>query len=187
MTQRGQWTFVLIIVGLLAGALFAGMILTPALEPVSVESEAPNFAAVNLATRDTVGLDDYRGKVMLLNIWATWCGPCVQEMPSMQRLYEELGPQGLAVIAVSVDHVDSDEVQRWIEDRGFTFDALHDQSAEIERVYQTTGVPESFVIDRDGVIVKKVIGAAQWDHPTQIALIRRLLGNDEQGLENDGS
>jgi len=187
MTQRGQWLFVLIIVGLLAGALFAGMVLTPALEPVSVESKAPDFEAVNLATRDTVGLDDYRGDVMLLNVWATWCPPCVEEMPSMQRLYEELGPHGLKVVAVSVDHIDSDDVRRWIEDRGFTFDALHDQSAEIEHVYQTTGVPESFVIDREGVIVKKVIGAAQWDHPTQVALMRRLLGNDGQGLEDNGS
>lgn len=183
MTQRGQWVFVLVIVGLLGGALFAGVVLTPALQPVSVESEAPNFVAVDLATRDTVTMEQYRGDVVLLNIWATWCGPCVAEMPSMQRLYDELGPSGLKVVAVSVDNADSDDVQAWIEEKGFEFDVLHDQSAEIERIYQTTGVPESFVIDREGVIVKKVIGPAEWDHPTQIALMHRLMGNDGQELE----
>ncbi len=187
MTQRGQWVFVLVIVGLLGGALIAGMVLAPALKPVSVESKAPDFVAVDVVTRDTVRMERYRGDVVLLNIWATWCGPCVAEMPSMQRLHDELGPHGLKVVAVSVDHADSEEVQRWIEERGLTFDILHDRSAEIERIYNTTGVPESFVIDREGVIVKKVIGAAAWDHPTQVALMRRLLGNDGQELEDIGS
>jgi len=187
MTQRGQWVFVLVIVGLLGGALVAGMFLAPALKPVSVESEAPDFAAVDVVTRDTVRMEQYRGEVVLLNIWATWCGPCVAEMPSMQRLHDELGSEGLKVVAVSVDHGESDEVQQWIEERGLTFEILHDRAAEIERIYQTTGVPESFVIDREGVIVKKVIGAAEWDHPTQVALMRRLLGNDGQELEDIGS
>ena len=105
----------------------------------------------------------------------------------MQRLYDELGPQGLRVVAVSVDNADIEDVARWVEDRGFTFAILHDQAAEIERTYQTTGVPESFVIDREGIIVKKVIGAAEWDHPTQVALLRRLLGVHEQELEERGS
>lgn len=183
MTQRGQWIFVLAIVGALAGALVLGVTLTPALQPVGVESKAPDFAAVNVASGDTVRFDGYEGDVVLLNIWATWCAPCVTEMPSIQRLYDELGPAGLRVVAISVDNADLEHVRDWIDERDFTFDVLHDQSARIEREYQTTGVPESFVINRDGIIVKKVIGAVEWDHPTQVALMRRLLGADEQPTE----
>jgi len=186
MTQRGQWVFVLAIVGTLAGALVLGVTLTPALQPVGVESKAPEFVAVSAATGDTVHSEQYEGEVLLLNIWATWCAPCVTEMPSIQRLYDELAPHGLKVVAISVDNTDLENVREWIDERDFTFDVLHDQSARIEREYQTTGVPESFVINRDGIIVKKVIGAVEWDHPTQVALMRRLLGADEQPTEARG-
>jgi peroxiredoxin len=107
-------------------------------------------------------------------------------MPSIQRLYDELGSDGLRVVAISVDNADRERVREWIDERDFTFDVLHDQSARIEREYQTTGVPESFLINRDGIIVKKVIGAVEWDHPTQVALMRRLLGADEQPTEERG-
>lgn len=186
MTQRGQWIFVLAIVGAIAGALVLGVTLTPALQPVGVESRAPAFTAVGVATGDTVRSEQYEGEVVLLNIWATWCAPCVTEMPSIQRLYDELAPHGLKVVAISVDNTDIENVREWIDERDFTFDVLHDQSARIEREYQTTGVPESFVINRDGIIVKKVIGAVEWDHPTQVALMRRLLGADEQPTEERG-
>ncbi len=183
MTQRGQWFVVLAIVGLLGGALVAGVTLLPTLAPISVQSEAPEFHAVSVTTGDTVGLADYRGTVVLLNVWATWCLPCVKEMPSMQRLYDSLQTNGLEVVAVSVDAGSTEMVREWTAERRLTFDILHDVSATIERIYQTTGVPESFVIDRQGVIVKKVIGAAEWDHPTQIALMRRLLGADGDAVE----
>jgi cytochrome c biogenesis protein CcmG/thiol:disulfide interchange protein DsbE len=187
MTQRGQWVFVLVILGLLGAALIAGLAVTPALAPVSVESKAPGFEAVDVVSRDTVRLDAYRGRVILLNVWATWCPPCVAEMPSIQRLYDQLGSQGLAVVAVSVDNTDTEDVEQWIRDRGFTFDVLHDRAAKIEQIYQTTGVPESFIIDREGVIVKKLIGPAEWDHPTQVTLLRRLLRTDGEILEDQGS
>lgn len=176
MTQRGQWIFVLAIVGILAAGLIGGLMLTPSLQPVGVESEAPNFTAVDVMSGDTVTFGSYRGEVILLNVWATWCVPCVTEMPSIQRLYNQLRDAGLRVVAVSVDAAASDDVREWVAARELTFDVLHDRSGRIERIYQTTGVPESFVIDRDGVIVKKVIGPAEWDHPTQVQLMSRLLG-----------
>jgi peroxiredoxin len=179
MTQRGQWIFVLAIIGTLGAGLIAGLLLTPSLQPVGVESEAPDFTAVNVISGDTVMFSSYRGQVVLLNVWATWCPPCVKEMPSMQRLYDELHDAGLRVVAVSVDDAGSEEVREWIAARALTFDVLQDRSGRIERIYQTTGVPESFVIDRDGVIVKKVIGPADWDHPSQIQLMRRLLGSHD--------
>ncbi len=176
MTQRGQWIFVLAIVGILGAGLIGGLMLTPSLQPVGVESEAPNFRAVDVMSGDTVMFRSYRGEVVLLNVWATWCLPCVTEMPSMQRLYDELRDAGLRVVAVSVDAAGSENVREWVTARALTFDILHDRSGRIERIYQTTGVPESFIIDRNGVIVKKVIGPAEWDHPTQVQLMSRLLG-----------
>ncbi len=175
MTHRGQWVLVLVIVGVLGGALGAGLALSPGLTPVGVGSEAPDVRAMRLPAGDSVRLDEYRGEVLLVNIWATWCLPCEREMPSMQRLHEALGPEGLRILAVSVDNAEPDKVWSWVQERQLTFEILHDPSGRIERAYQTTGVPESFVIDRDGVIVKKVIGATEWDHPAQQALFRRLL------------
>jgi len=186
MTQRGQWILVIAIVVLLGGGLLAGLALSPVLTPVGVQSDAPNFRAVDIVSLDTVDLGQLAGDVVLLNIWATWCAPCEAEMPSIQRLYDELGPEGLKVMAVSVDRTETDGVREWIDERGLTFPVYHDQSGRIERTYMTTGVPETFVIDRHGVIVKKVIGATEWDNDVQAGLIRRLLDADDDAVENTG-
>jgi cytochrome c biogenesis protein CcmG, thiol:disulfide interchange protein DsbE len=160
----------------LVAAGVAGKALTADVRPVRPGSKAPDFRAVNLATGDTVSLRDYDGDVILLNIWATWCAPCEVEMPSMQRLHELLGPSGLKIVAISIDAEESEFVTRWAEERGLTFDILHDQRGTIAVDYQATGQPESYVIDRDGVIVRKVWGAVEWDEPVESAVIRRLLG-----------
>jgi peroxiredoxin len=180
MAQRGQWIFVLVIIGVLGGALVVGSALTPTLGAVAVGRDAPAFQGLNIATGDSVGLDRYAGEVVLLNVWATWCIPCEAEMPSIQRLYEELGPLGFQVVAISVDESGPERVKEWIDERELTFEVLHDQSGQIERTYQTIGVPETFIIDRQGVIVKKVIGATEWDHPTHTTLLRELLSQPEQ-------
>ena len=180
MTNRGQWIAVSAVLIAIAGLVGAGLALSGDLAPVSVGARAPAFQAPDLATGDTMGLADYSGEVVLLNIWATWCGPCEQEMPSMERLHQELGPEGLKIVAVSIDDGDADGVRRWLADRNLTFQVLWNRSGGIQRTYQTTGVPESFVIDRHGVIVKKLIGATEWDHPTQKALFRRLLADRSQ-------
>ena len=179
MAARGQWIAVGAILTILAAAIGAGMALNPDIHPVRPGSDAPGFQAVNIVTRDSVSLAEYKGEVVLLNIWATWCGPCEIEMPSMQRLHEALGPSGLKIVAVSIDEADTEEVLEWAQERNLTFDILHHRGGRIERIYQTTGVPESFIIDRNGVIVKKEIGAREWDQPPQMAFFRRLLGLEE--------
>ncbi len=171
---------VLVIIGVLGTALVVGAALTPTLAPVAVGNDAPPFRALDIATGDSVGLDSFAGDVVLLNVWATWCIPCEAEMPSMQRLYDELSPLGFQVGAVSVDGSGPEHIKEWIDERGLTFRVLQDQSGNIERTYQTIGVPETFIIDRDGVIVKKVIGATEWDHPTHTALLRELLSQPKE-------
>ncbi len=173
--MKKQWVIVGIIVALLCGGAYLGLKLSPEIFPVEAGSRAPEFKAVDIATGDTVSLDQYKGQVVLINVWATWCEPCKIEMPSIEHVWRELGPQGLKILAVSVDRSDDGVVKKYQQDMGLSFRILHDRDGAIERIYQTTGYPESFVLNRDGQIVKKVIGAAQWDAPVNHDLFRRLL------------
>lgn len=148
-------------------------------------SKAPSFTATTLAG-DTVTLKDYRDQVVLVNIWATWCDPCREEMPSMQRLYEDLTSKSelFTILAVSIDapvglrdaggNLGGD-LKAFADELGLTFPILHDPSGEIQRIYYTTGVPESFVVDRDGIIRSRVAGATEWDAPQRRAAIAALL------------
>jgi peroxiredoxin len=122
-------------------------------------------------------LDDYRGKVVVLNIWGTFCLPCIEEMPSFERLHRQLRDTNLAIVAVSIDRaVGADSVFKFARGLGVTFDVLLDSAGVIERDYQVTGYPETFVIARDGTIRKKWIGAANWSSAANVALVRGLLG-----------
>ena len=179
MASRGQWTAVGVIVALLGGALVAGMALSPELKPIRPGSDAPEFTAVDVTNGETVTLADYEGEVVMLNLWATWCPPCEQEMPSMQRLHEQLGPSGLKVVAVSVDKISTEGVLAWARERGLTFDVLHDRQGDVDRAYQTTALPETFIIDRDGVIVRKEISAREWDSESHLEFFRRMLEKGE--------
>ena len=178
MASRGQWIAVGVVIGVIGFGVGAALLLTPEITRIEPGTRAPDYAVFGMTGEDTVHVSDFRGEVVLLNVWATWCGPCEQEMPSMERLHQEMGPQGLRVVAISVDQGDPTEVREWIEQRNLSFTVLHDPSGRIQQVYQTTGVPESFVVDRRGVIVKKIIGATEWDHPAQKALFRRLLASE---------
>lgn len=183
--NRNQWVMVGGFVLFLAALVLAGWLNRGRFMPVEVGSEAPEVRATDLQGRP-VALSELRGEVVLLNVWATWCGPCVEEMPSMQRLYETLGPEGLHIVAVSVDAepggLDLDgrrggDVAEFASRFGLTFDVWRDPAGEIQNAYRTTGIPESFLIDRDGKIIKKEIGARIWDDSAKIASIRRLLGS----------
>lgn len=171
---------VLLLLGALVGA---GWILRDRFLPVEVGTAAPEVVARDLQGRP-VALSDLRGEVVLLNVWATWCPPCREEMPSMQRLHERLGDDGLRIVAVSVDGAAPAEraagdprelVEAFVREMGLTFTIWLDRSGKIQRSLRTTGVPESFVIDRRGTIVKKVIGATEWDSEANVELISRLL------------
>jgi len=171
-----QWLLVgAVVATLAAGAAWLSKY-GPDIQTVSVGSRAPDFQAVDLATGDSVSLRDrYRGAVTLVNIWATWCEPCRVEMPAMEKVYGDLAPQGFRIAAVSIDEGPPDDVRAFGRDLGLSFDLLQDRTTRVQQVYQTTGVPESFLLNRDGVIVKRVIGAHDWDSPVNRALIERLL------------
>jgi len=153
-------------------------------EPVIAGENAPTFMATTFEGQSR-SLEDYRGKVILLNVWATWCAPCRWEMPSMQRLSERLEDTDFEIVAVSVDAAGvgavggggnvGGDVEAFVEEYGLTFEVLLDTSGEIAETYQTTGLPESFLIGRDGVIYKKVAGGTMWDDDRYVEQIQRLL------------
>ena len=183
MTVRQQWMVVAAVIAALGiGLIVATRTMRDELFPVSVGSPAPDFHAATIdsaaAAPRTKTLADYKGKVVLLNVWATWCAPCRVEMPSIEALHRAYGPQGLHVVAVSIDDKGQEKTVRdFARELGLTFEILHDPSGAIQKSYQTTGVPETFVIGPDGTIRKKLIGAADWNSPANRALVAQLLAD----------
>jgi peroxiredoxin len=136
---------------------------------------APDFALADLSGR-AIRLSSLRGKVVLVNLWATWCPPCRDEMPSMERLYQRFRDRGMELLAVSQDDAGArQKVADFVQDLGVTFPVLLDPEREVGSRYGVWGYPETFVLDREGRVVERVIGPRAWDSPEQIAAIEALL------------
>jgi peroxiredoxin len=136
---------------------------------------APAFRLPSLAGGEGE-LGRLRGKVVVLNFWATWCPPCVSEMPSLEKLHRTLGPEGLAVVTVSTDE-DEAALRRFVAEYALTLPVLRDPGGRVASDdYRTTGYPETFVLDRAGVLLEHVVGPAEWDTPQSLAHFRALLG-----------
>jgi cytochrome c biogenesis protein CcmG, thiol:disulfide interchange protein DsbE len=177
MTTRGQWLVVLAIVAVLGGGLaVATLALGDELFTVEAGTRAPEIAAVTLDVPPVKRtLADYKGSVVMLNVWATWCAPCEWEMPSMERLHRSYADSGLRIVAVSIDDPGrEDAIREFVARHELTFDVLHDPAKRIIDDYRTSGVPETFVIGRDGVIRRKTY-TQDWNTPANRALISQLL------------
>jgi peroxiredoxin len=135
---------------------------------------APSFSLPGLDGKN-VSLADFKGKVVLLNIWATWCAPCIAEMPSMEKLYQELRGEDFELLAVSVDESGAEAVKPFMDKHKLGFPVLLDTIGEIKNLYQATGVPESFIIDKDGIIVEKIIGPRDWAASGAIRYFRNII------------
>ena len=179
MSTRRQWAVVAAVVAAMIAALAAGShLMEGRLLSVAVGAPAPDFRVRAVPPLEgTRSLRDYRGKVVLLNVWATWCTPCRAEMPSLERLYQEYGRHGLAVVAVSEDDdADVRDLRAFAVDLGLSFDILYDSLHAMEKPYQITGYPVTFVIDRSGVIRRRHLGAADWSSFGSRSLVASLLG-----------
>jgi peroxiredoxin len=143
---------------------------------VEVGDRVPDYSAPNLAG-DEIAFADHLGEVVLVNVWATWCGPCRVEMPPIQESYDRFRDQGFTVLAVSIDTGPGyrEKVAEFVREFGLGFPVLLDPEGRIGRVLRTIGVPETFVLDREGRIVKRLIGATDWNSPANQALIEELL------------
>jgi cytochrome c biogenesis protein CcmG/thiol:disulfide interchange protein DsbE len=175
--MRRQWLGVLAVVALIAVVTVYLVRQAPA--PIGVGRLAPDFSAVDVNTGKAKSLfADYRGYVTLVNVWATWCEPCKKEIPALDSLYRVMGPRGLKIAAVSIDKGDPAPVKKFMDDFGVTFDVLHDPAGTIQQTYQSTGVPESFLLDRDGRIVRIVYADHPWASRSNQAIIADLLDRD---------
>ncbi|MBI5561393.1 MAG: TlpA family protein disulfide reductase [Deltaproteobacteria bacterium] len=144
-------------------------------EPVNAGQDALDFTLTDLNGRQ-VSLNNFRGKVVFLNFWATWCKPCEEEMPSMQSLYKALEGRPFEIVAVSVDKDGTGEaVRAYAKKYGLTFTILLDKNGAIKEMYKTTGVPETFIIDQNFVIAEKVWGPKDWGQRSSLTTIIDLL------------
>jgi thiol-disulfide isomerase/thioredoxin len=178
MTARQQWSVVGAIVLILGvGLTVAARSMKDDLYPINPGSKAPNFSAKVLGDSTRRTFADYKGNVVLLNIWATYCEPCKVEMPSLERLHKMYGDSGLKIVAIETDKaVTDDSVRKFMDAFGITFEVLRETSGAIDNSYQTTGIPETFIIGKEGTIRRKWIGADDWTSQGNRALIAQLLG-----------
>lgn len=141
------------------------------------------FAAPDFELPDLHGrmhrLSALRGKVVFLNLWTTWCPPCRKEMPSMQRLYDRLPPRDFAMLAVSQDEAGAAVVTPFVAEMGLSFPVLIDREARVSGRYGVTGYPETFIIDRQGQVVKHVIGPEEWTSDAIVAYIEHLIAQPD--------
>lgn len=144
-------------------------------KPVEAGMQAPDFILPDLKGQ-MKSLSNYKGKVVFLNFWATWCKPCREEMPSMQELYTALMGKNFEILAVSIDK-GKPEVEKFVKEYGLTFPILHDRKSKVKEVYKTTGVPETFIIDQNGMIAEKVMGPRDWRYEGNLKTILGLLKN----------
>jgi len=144
-------------------------------EPPKIGKVAPEFALVDLDDKP-VRLSDYRGKVVFLNFWATWCKPCREEMPSMEVLHKNFAKDGLVVLAVSIDRVTTTkDIPPFIKSMNLSFPVLIDSWGRTDMPYKRMGVPETFIIDQQGVIREIVIGPRDWTRLDSLNVLTGLL------------
>jgi thiol-disulfide isomerase/thioredoxin len=145
------------------------------LTPVKNVIPASNFELQNM-DEETIKLSDYRGKVVLLNFWATWCPPCVREMPSMERLQQQVGEDGFKVVAVN-QMEEPDDVFAFTGQIELdpTFDILFDSASKVSQAYAVRGLPTTYLIDKKGNIRYRAVGGREFDHAEVVKIIRQLI------------
>lgn len=147
------------------------------LAPPSGEA-LPALRFIDLQGNET-GLDAFKGKAVVLNLWATWCAPCREEMPSLRNLAAQLDPAKAVVLALSVDRAGQDRIQRFIDEIGGAGDMLvyHDPKAAAARTLKVPGLPATILVDTEGNEAGRLLGIAAWDSPEALAIVQKLYSN----------
>lgn len=156
-------------------------------EPLTVGKVAPDFELPDLDDK-SVRLSDFRGKVIFLNFWATWCKPCREEMPSMEVLHQSLQKEGLVVLAVSIDRVTTKkDIPPFVKNLNLTFPILVDSWGQTDKRYKLMGVPETYIIDQQGVLQEKIIGPRDWTRLDNLNVVTKLLKEEPRSPRATGS
>lgn len=173
--KKPKWPVAFFAIGVLVLAFGVVWLQSAKYEPLVVGKEAPDFSLPNLEDKQ-VRLSDYRGKVVFVNFWATWCKPCREEMPSMEVLHKSLEKDGLVVLAVSIDRVTTKkDIPPFIKSMNLTFPVLVDSWGQTDKRYKLMGVPETYIIDQEGVLREKVIGPRDWTRMDSLRVVMGLL------------
>ena len=143
-------------------------------EKPEVGHPAPDFTLRNLQG-NLEGLVDHKDKVIILNFWATWCAPCLEEMPAFEKLYRRYRSQGLTVLAVSLDKGDFSKVQGFVDSNNLTFPVLIDSDGVAEKLYPSFTIPFTYVIDKEGRVAARVDGAKNWASNETFAALDILI------------
>ena len=141
---------------------------------VAEGSLAPDFVVKDLDGKE-LKLSSLRGKVVMVNFWATWCPPCKEEIPSLMKLNKSMAGKAFQMLAISIDDGGKDIVNRYFRVSGNSLPAYLDTDTAVSRSYGTTGVPETFIVDKSGLIQKKIVGGMDWSSPDVIAYMEELL------------
>ena len=133
-------------------------------------------AARDFSVQDSdrkVSLDQFRGQVLVLNFWATWCPPCVEELPSLMSMQERTRAKGIVVLGISID-VDDNAYHRFLQQRNVNFLTVRDPDQKVAGIYGTSGWPETYVIDRQGKLRRKFVGPVDWNSPDVVHFLNEL-------------
>jgi cytochrome c biogenesis protein CcmG/thiol:disulfide interchange protein DsbE len=141
-------------------------------EPSPTGKSAPDFALT--VDGKSMHLSDFRGKIVFLNFWATWCPPCVEEAASLEQLQKRIAPLGGTVLGVSVDDSQS-QYESFLRQYGLTYPNFRDTTKRIPKSYGTVMYPDTYIIGRDGKLVRKIIGAQDWTSPQMTDSINAIL------------
>ncbi len=174
MKKNSLWKDLLLIVGIGLIVFLLIFFQRDKFHRIKLGSPAPDFKLMALDGRE-VALSDYRGKVVLLNFWATWCSPCKEEIPSLNALYTMLHKEGLEILAVSEDNRGLDAVKPFVDRYNIIFPVLLDPSRKVGTLYSIGGVPETFLIDRNGIVRYKFVGPKNWTSASIVSFIRNYL------------
>lgn len=139
----------------------------------NIGSLSPDFTLIDLCG-NKITLSQFRGKVVILNFWSIWCGPCLAEMPSLNKLYLEFKDKGLVVLAIAEDPAEK-PLREYINEKGIAFPVLIDKEKKVYFKYSLFGIPVSFLIDRKGIIVEKIIGESDWVSAKMKEKVAKLL------------
>jgi cytochrome c biogenesis protein CcmG/thiol:disulfide interchange protein DsbE len=139
--------------------------------PARIGRVAPDFTVQDAERK--VALNEFRGKVVVLNFWATWCMPCIEEMPSLVQMQRRLKDRGITVVAVSLDK-DAESYQRFLRNHNISLLTVRDEKQQSSDLYGTFKFPETYVIDRNGVMRRKFVGPVDWSQPEVVDFLSKL-------------
>jgi len=144
------------------------------INPIKGDKKAPDFSLRDLNGKK-VGIKQFKGKIIFLNFWATWCGPCKEEMPSLEVLHQQFKEKNFILLAISVDYEGVKPVQEFINKHQYTFPVLLDPKCETLDLFEVKGIPTTFLVGKKGKMIGKAIGPRDWKSPEAVSLLNFLI------------